>query len=146
MMAYVFAAVIYPSLRLLQGEFNNDKRNSCAELSRKRLEKVLSKDLEGDEECGICMENGMKMVLPNCGHSLCISCFHDWYMRSESCPFCRGNLRRINPRDLWVVIGSSDVVDRITIAKENLRCLYLYIETLPPIISDAHVHTFNYMQ
>ncbi|KAG4975393.1 hypothetical protein JHK87_032214 [Glycine soja] len=142
----ITSAVIYPSLRLLQGEFNNDKRNSCAELSRKRLEKVLSKDLEGDEECGICMENGMKMVLPNCGHSLCISCFHDWYMRSESCPFCRGNLRRINPRDLWVVIGSSDVVDRITIAKENLRCLYLYIETLPPIISDPHVHTFNYMQ
>lgn len=79
MMAYVFAAVIYPSLRLLQGEFNNDQRNSCAEVSRKRLAKVLNKDLEGDEECGICMENGMKMVLPNCGHSLCISCFHDWY-------------------------------------------------------------------
>jgi len=85
MMAYVFAAVIYPSLRLLQGEFNNDKRNSCAELSRKRLEKVLSKDLEGDEECGICMENGMKMVLPNCGHSLCISCFHDWYCQMPQC-------------------------------------------------------------
>ncbi|KAG5090252.1 hypothetical protein AAZX31_18G010700 [Glycine max] len=140
-----FYAVIYPSLRLLQGEFNNDQRNSCAEVSRKRLAKVLNKDLEGDEECGICMENGMKMVLPNCGHSLCISCFHDWYMRSESCPFCRGSLKRISPKDLWVVIGNSDVVDRITIAKENLRRLYHYIETLPSIISDAHAYTFNYM-
>ncbi|WVZ08363.1 hypothetical protein V8G54_021709 [Vigna mungo] len=73
-----FYAVIYPSLRLLQGEFNNDRRHSYAEVNRKRLEKVLSKDLEGDEECGICMENNMKMVLPNCGHSFCISCFHDW--------------------------------------------------------------------
>ncbi|KAH1152650.1 hypothetical protein GLYMA_18G010900v4 [Glycine max] len=140
-----FYAVIYPSLRLLQGEFNNDQRNSCAEVSRKRLAKVLNKDLEGDEECGICMENGMKMVLPNCGHSLCISCFHDWYMRSESCPFCRGSLKRISPKDLWVVIGNSDVVDRITIAKENLRRLYHYIETLPSIISDAHAYTFNHM-
>ncbi|KAG5093332.1 hypothetical protein JHK84_048920 [Glycine max] len=140
-----FYAVIYPSLRLLQGEFNNDQRNSCVEVSRKRLAKVLNKDLEGDEECGICMENGMKMVLPNCGHSLCISCFHDWYMRSESCPFCRGSLKRISPKDLWVVIGNSDVVDRITIAKENLRRLYHYIETLPSIISDAHAYTFNHM-
>ena len=41
-------------------------------MSRKRLAKVLNKDLEGDEECGICMENGMKMVLPNCGHSLVV--------------------------------------------------------------------------
>ncbi|TKY47725.1 E3 ubiquitin-protein ligase makorin [Spatholobus suberectus] len=140
-----FYAVIYPSLRLLQGEFNSDQSNSCAEVSRKRLEKVLNKDLEGDEECGICMENRMKMVLPNCGHSLCIRCFHDWYMRSESCPFCRGSLRRITPTDLWVVIGNSDVVDRITIAKENLRRLYLYIDTLPPIIPDTHLYTFNYM-
>ncbi|XP_027337783.1 E3 ubiquitin-protein ligase AIRP2-like [Abrus precatorius] len=142
-----FYAVIYPSLRLLQGEFNNnDQRSSYAEVVRgNRLEKLLNKDLEGDEECGICMENSMKMVLPNCGHSLCISCFHDWYVRSESCPFCRGSLRRITPRDLWVVIGNKDVVDKVTIAKENLRRLYLYIETLPPIIPDAHVYTFNYM-
>ncbi|KAK7306209.1 hypothetical protein VNO77_44135 [Canavalia gladiata] len=141
-----FYAVIYPSLRLLQGEFNNVQRSSCAEdVSRKRLEKLVNEDVEGDEECGICMENSMKMVLPNCGHSLCISCFHDWYMRSESCPFCRGSLRRVTPRDLWVVIGNNDVVDKVTIAKENLRRLYLYIETLPPTIPDSHVYTFNYM-
>ncbi|CAJ1853222.1 unnamed protein product [Sphenostylis stenocarpa] len=141
-----FYAVIYPSLRLLQGEFNNDRRNSYAEESRKRLEKVLNEDLERDEECGICMENNMNMVLPNCGHSLCISCFHDWYMRSESCPFCRGSLRMITPTDLWVVIGNSDVVDRITIAKDNLRRFYLFIQTLPPILPEPHLfYTFNYM-
>ncbi|XP_061370100.1 E3 ubiquitin-protein ligase AIRP2-like [Gastrolobium bilobum] len=145
-----FYAVIYPSLRLLQGEFNvaknNDQRSSCADVvSRKRLEKLIDKDLEGEEECGICMENSMKMVLPNCVHTLCISCFHDWYMRSKSCPFCRCSLRMVTPRDLWVVIGNNDVVDKVTIAKENLRRLYLYMETLPPIIPNAHVYSFNYM-
>lgn len=66
-------------------------------------------------------------------------------MRSESCPFCRGSLRRVTARDLWVVIGTTDVVDRVTVAKDNLRRLYLYMETLPPIMPDAHVYTFNYM-
>ena len=66
-------------------------------------------------------------------------------MRSESCPFCRGSLRRVTPRDLWVVVGNSDVVDSATIAKENLRRLYLYMETLPQIVPEAHVYTFNYM-
>ncbi|KAK7379535.1 hypothetical protein VNO80_04998 [Phaseolus coccineus] len=128
-----FYAVIYPSLRLLQGEFNNDARNSYAEVNRKRLEKVQNENVEGDEECGICMENNMKMVLPDCGHSFCISCFHNWCMRSESCPFCRGSMRKITPTDLWLIIGNSDVVDRFTIAKDNLRHLYLFIQTLPPI-------------
>ena len=78
------AAVIYPSLRLLEGEFNafrnKDERSSCRQVvRRKRLEKFFDEDQEEDDECGICMENSGKMVLPNCGHSLCISCFHDWY-------------------------------------------------------------------
>ncbi|KAL9332758.1 hypothetical protein ACSQ67_002368 [Phaseolus vulgaris] len=128
------SAVIYPSLRLIQGEFNNDRRNSYAEVNnRKRLEKVLNENVKGDDECGICMENNMKMVLPNCGHSFCISCFHNWYMRSESCPYCRGSMSSITPTDLWVVIGNSDLVDRFTFARDNLRQLYLFIQTLPPI-------------
>lgn len=61
----------------------DNKKNGCTEvLSRKRVEdrkRVSNKDLERDDECGICMENCTKMVLPNCGHALCISCFHDWY-------------------------------------------------------------------
>ncbi|CAN6548805.1 unnamed protein product [Malus baccata var. baccata] len=83
-----FYAVIYPYLRQLEGEFNelednNNKRSRCTDvLGRKRMEdrrKHSDKDLERDDECGICMENCTKMVLPNCGHSMCITCFHDWY-------------------------------------------------------------------
>lgn len=84
----IIAAVIYPYLRQLEGEFNgledyNNKRNRFADVSgRKRVEdrrKVPDKDVDRDDECGICMENCTKMVLPNCGHSMCITCFHNWY-------------------------------------------------------------------
>ena len=82
----LFAAVIYPLLRQLGDEFiemEDNKKGRCTEvLSRKRVEdrkRVSDKDLERDDECGICMENCTKMALPNCGHALCISCFHDWY-------------------------------------------------------------------
>ncbi|MED6192658.1 hypothetical protein PIB30_011990 [Stylosanthes scabra] len=145
-----FYAVIYPSLRLLEGEFNvsriREHRSSCSQIvSRKRLEKFIDEDQEGDDECDICMEKSRKMVLPNCVHSLCISCFHDWYLRSESCPFCRGSLKRVTSTDLWEVIGDSDVIDRATLAMDNIRRFYLFMETLPLNIPEAHVYAFNYM-
>ncbi|MED6168226.1 hypothetical protein PIB30_010010 [Stylosanthes scabra] len=147
-----FYAVIYPSLRLLEGEFNvsriREHRSSCSSqiVSRKRLEKFIDEDQEGgDDECDICMEKSRKMVLPNCVHSLCISCFHDWYLRSESCPFCRGSLKRVSSTDLWEVIGDSDVIDRATLAMDNIRRFYLFMETLPLNIPEAHVYAFNYM-
>jgi len=68
------------------------------------------------------------------------------YVRSESCPFCRGSMRRITPTDLWMVIGNSDVVDSFTIAKDNLRSLYLFIQTLPLISPEPDLlYTFNYV-
>lgn len=81
------SAVIYPSLRQLEGEFIeledfNTRSQYQDVLSKKRGEyqrKLSGKNLERDDECGICMENCTKMVLPNCGHSMCICCFHDWY-------------------------------------------------------------------
>ena len=66
-------------------------------------------------------------------------------MRSESCPFCRGSLKRVTTKDLWVVIGNSDVIDRVSVAKDNLRRFYYYMENLPPIMPDAHVFVYNYM-
>ena len=62
-------------------EDNNKKSRGAEVLSRKRVEdkkKVSDKDIDRDDECGICMETRTKMVLPNCGHSMCICCFHDW--------------------------------------------------------------------
>ncbi|KAF2292823.1 hypothetical protein P3X46_017615 [Hevea brasiliensis] len=148
-----FYAIIYPSLRLLEGEFieleDKPRRSGGTEvLSRHRVEekrKQSENEFEGDYECGICMEDSAKMVLPNCGHSLCNSCFHDWNARSQSCPFCRGSLKRVNSRDLWVVINNSDTIDTLTLARENLRRFYLYIEQLPLLMPETHAVVFDYM-
>ncbi|CAN6448933.1 unnamed protein product [Victoria cruziana] len=81
-----FYAVIYPSLQQLEADYvkledskltaRSDERST-----RKRIEdrkKISDLDLEREEECGICMEPCGKVVLPNCGHAMCIKCFRDW--------------------------------------------------------------------
>lgn len=64
-----------------------------------------------------------------------------WYTfrntRSESCPFCRGSLRRVNSEDLWVLTCTDDVVDAETVSKEDLFRFYLYINSLPKDMPDA---------
>ncbi|KAF6139454.1 hypothetical protein GIB67_018763 [Kingdonia uniflora] len=148
-----FYAVIYPSLQQLEGdlsEMENDKKRSwCTEVCNEKLveemTKAPNKNPEGDNECDICMEVCTKIVLPNCGHSMCISCFHDWNMRSQSCPFCRGNLKRVNSKDLWVLTSDGDVIDTATLAKENLRRFYLYVEYLPLLIPDSLFFVHDYM-
>lgn len=51
--------------------------------------------------------------------------------RSESCPFCRGSLKRVKSRDLWVLTCSDDVIDPEAVSKEDLLRFYLYINSLP---------------
>ncbi|KAF1864379.1 hypothetical protein Lal_00022037 [Lupinus albus] len=51
--------------------------------------------------------------------------------RSQSCPFCRDSLRRVNSEDLWVLTCDEDVVDTETASKEDLWRFYLYINKLP---------------
>lgn len=51
--------------------------------------------------------------------------------RSASCPFCRGNLKRVKSRDLWVLTCDDDVVDADLVVGEDLVRLYLYINNLP---------------
>nr|GEW21058.1 hypothetical protein [Tanacetum cinerariifolium] len=133
-----FYAVIYPSLKQLDGhlielkDVNDNKKTD-------------RKDVGRDDECGICMETSDKMALPNCGHSMCIGCFRDWNTRSKSCPFCRGSLKKVQSGDLWVLTSESDSVDLLTLAKENLRCFYLYIESLPFVVPDTHFLLYEYL-
>lgn len=140
-----FYAVIYPSLQQLESNLVEkedwNEKGRCKEITgRKRVEewkKHCDKDLERENECGICMEICTKMVLPNCNHAMCINCYHDWNTRSQSCPFCRGSLKRVRSRDLWVLTGSGDVVDTVTLEKENLRQFYGYIDKLPLTVPDT---------
>lgn len=57
--------------------------------------------------------------------------------KSESCPFCRGSLRRVNSEDLWVLTCNEDVVDAETVSKEDLLRFYLYVSSLPKDYPDA---------
>ncbi|KAM1080618.1 hypothetical protein ACFX1X_015508 [Malus domestica] len=68
---------------------------------------------------------------------MCINCYHDWNIRSESCPFCRGSLKRVNSGDLWVLTCGSDVVDTQTVLKEDMLRFYLFINRLPKDLPDA---------
>lgn len=63
--------------------------------------------------------------------------------RSQSCPFCRDSLKRVSSRDLWVLTGHGDVVDAVTLAKDNLRRFYGYVDSLPLIVPD-NVFLFYY--
>lgn len=70
---------------------------------------------------------------------------YDRNVRSQSCPFCRGSLKKVSSGDLWVLTCKNDVVDLVTLAKENLRCFYLYIENLQLIVPDTHLLPYDYL-
>uniref|UniRef100_A0A6N2KKV4 RING-type domain-containing protein n=1 Tax=Salix viminalis TaxID=40686 RepID=A0A6N2KKV4_SALVM len=131
-----FYAVIYPSLLQLQRGVTDteDKKQKavCMERYRRRDDEEHRQptdiDIEREEECEICMEMNSKIVLPNCNHAM--------RSRSQSCPFCRDSLKRVNSGDLWVLTGSRDIVDMATVTRENLRRLFVYIDKLPLILPD----------
>ncbi|KAL2456828.1 RING/U-box superfamily protein [Abeliophyllum distichum] len=139
-----FYAVIYPSLLQLERGVteSEDKKQKAVCLERYRRRDVeyyrqcSELDIEREEECGICMEMNSKFVLPNCNHAMCLKCYRDWRSRSQSCPFCRDSLKRANSGDLWIFLDSRDVVDMETLARENLKRLFMYIDKLPLIVPD----------
>ncbi|XP_020163396.1 E3 ubiquitin-protein ligase AIRP2 [Aegilops tauschii subsp. strangulata] len=141
-----FYAVIFPSLMQLEhGISDSDDRRqraACSEGYRRRDEPEDSKrpvseiDAEIEEECGICMELNSRVVLPNCSHDMCINCYRQWRSRSQSCPFCRDSLKRVNSGDLWMLTDQRDVVDMATVTRENIRRLFTYIEKLPLVTLD----------
>ncbi|EFJ17317.1 hypothetical protein SELMODRAFT_270353 [Selaginella moellendorffii] len=145
-----FYAYIYPSLQQLPAvlsEAENSKQKSiCIERSKKKEEERLALsdiDLEREHECNICMETSEKIVLPGCGHSMCIQCFRDWNLRAKSCPFCRDSLKRVNSRDLWIVTDNSDLQDMVTFTRDNLQRLYMYIDKLPLLVSDSVLAAYD---
>lgn len=59
------------------------QKSICVERYRRRedddKQQFSEIDVEREEECGICMETNSKVVLPNCGHAMCMRCYHEWY-------------------------------------------------------------------
>ncbi|KAL6967665.1 E3 ubiquitin-protein ligase airp2 [Sarracenia purpurea var. burkii] len=105
--------------------------------------KLTETDIEREEECGICMEMNSHIVLPNCCHSMCMKCYRDWRERSQSCPFCRDSLKRVNSGDLWICTSDSEVTDLSLILRENIQRLFMYIEKLPLIVPDHVFVTYD---
>lgn len=146
-----FYDVILPSLKRLRTnplelEVNEGEIQAFGKNPKKKIEKKTKNsnvDMEREDECGICLEPCTKMVLPNCCHAMCINCYHDWNMRSVSCPFCRGSLKRVNSGDLWVLPCMGDVVDQKTVSKEDKKRFYNYINKLPKDIPDAVFLVYN---
>ncbi|KAJ9180581.1 hypothetical protein P3X46_008802 [Hevea brasiliensis] len=138
-----FYGVIFPSLLQLHRGINDveerKQKEICAnyrkeeKMDRGKLSEI---DLEREEECGICMEMNTKVVLPKCGHSMCMKCYRNWRARSQSCPFCRDSLKRVKSGDLWICISKNEIVDLSTITGENLKRLFMYIDRLPLIAPD----------
>ncbi|KAM0994304.1 hypothetical protein ACFX13_010015 [Malus domestica] len=136
-----FYSVIFPSLLQLQRgltEVEDRKQNEILSTKYKRKDeavkgKLSEIDLEREEECGICMEMNSKVVLPNCSHCLCMKCYRNWRTRSQSCPFCRDSLKRVNSCDLWIYTSNNEIVDLSTISRENSKRLFMYIDKLPLI-------------
>lgn len=139
-----FYVVIFPSLLQLQKgitELEDRKQKEvCSARYNRRDEfgrgKLSEIDIEREKECGICMEfNGM-VVLPNCNHSLCLKCYRDWRGRSQSCPFCRDSLKRVNSGDLWIFTDKSEIIDLTSILQDNRKRLFAYIDKLPLVVPD----------
>ncbi|KAL2557904.1 RING/U-box superfamily protein [Forsythia ovata] len=139
-----FYGVIFPSLLQLHRGITDvedrKQREICATKYRRTNEmnkgKLSEIDIEREEECGICMEMSTKVVLPSCNHSLCMMCYRNWRARSQSCPFCRDSLKRVNSGELWIYTSSCDIIDLSAIRRENLKRLFMYIEKLPLIVLD----------
>ncbi|KAK8945736.1 hypothetical protein KSP40_PGU000398 [Platanthera guangdongensis] len=140
-----FYAVIFPSLMQLHKGITDmeDKKQMavCMERYRRRDDDdrmhFSEVDAEREEECGICMELNSKIVLPNCNHCMCMKCYREWHSRSQSCPFCRDSLKGVSSDDLWIFTDSRDVVDMVTVTRENLHRMFLYIDKLPLVVPDS---------
>ncbi|XP_052174706.1 E3 ubiquitin-protein ligase AIRP2-like isoform X4 [Diospyros lotus] len=133
-----FYTLVLPSLQRLSNNIADvNQDDDLMTTARTSSEEKRDLDFDRDEECGICLEPCTQMVLPNCCHAMCINCYRDWKMRSESCPFCRGSLRRVSSGDLWVLMSSRDAVDPETASREEILQFYLYINSLPKDTPDA---------
>lgn len=63
--------------------------------------------------------------------------------RSQSCPFCRDSLKRVNSGELWIYTSKCDIVDLSVIKRENLKRLLIYIDKLPLIVPDAMLVSYD---
>ncbi|MCO5607625.1 hypothetical protein L7F22_061823 [Adiantum nelumboides] len=138
-----FYGYILPSLELLEGagfikEQTLKQKAVCCDEGQGQVNSTTERqsltDLEKNEECGICLEIVPKVVLPTCGHSLCLECHIKWRKRAASCPFCRTSLEHVSFEDLWFFMDCTESSDLETFNKDNLYRLFSYVDNLPLVV------------
>lgn len=83
---FSWTGVIFPTLLQLQKGITDveerKQKEICATKYKRKNEvdkgKLSEIDLEREQECSICMEIRTKVVLPNCGHCMCMKCYRSW--------------------------------------------------------------------
>ncbi|RWW25857.1 hypothetical protein GW17_00009793 [Ensete ventricosum] len=63
--------------------------------------------------------------------------------RSQSCPFCRDSLKRVDSGDLWVYVDHRDVVDMAVLTRDNIRRLIMYIKKLPVVVPESVIDAYD---
>ncbi|KAF3631546.1 putative LRR receptor-like serine/threonine-protein kinase-like [Capsicum annuum] len=140
-----FYGVIFPSLLQLQRGITDiddrKQREICATKYRRRDETnkgkvdflaVTSLNVIGEENYSYWSLRGLSAyrVL-------------SWRARSQSCPFCRDSLKRVNSGELWIYTNLCDIKDLSAIMRENMKRLLMYIEKLPVIYPDPALVSYH---
>lgn len=102
--SHIASALKYVNMCLINGNNEiNDYEYDEEEQLINELEKLNISEGVGEElpqKCGICLENyrtlGEKqMIVFNCGHSTCITCFNGFIEHNcINCPYCKKKIKR----------------------------------------------------
>lgn len=90
----------------------------------------------------------MKSLASPCSSSclednICVCMVFYRRIRSQSCPFCRDSLKRVDSGDLWIYTSKNDIVDLASISRDNMKRLFMYIEKLPLIVPDPKIVSYD---
>ena len=56
---------------------------------KEKVENLAQSESESSNECKICMERPLNIVLKNCGHTMCFECAKILKKEKKDCPTCR---------------------------------------------------------
>jgi hypothetical protein len=113
----VFYHALKPMIQQLAVDYATERGGGgeVSTSSRTAVDERDDVDREDDEECSICMDNKLQVVV-NCGHAFCEECHTRWLRVSMSCPICRETLpppRRDECDASFSLIDFDDVRDAL---------------------------------
>ena len=78
----------------------------------------LKTNMSSDLICAVCLDSEVECLRQKkgftkspCGHSMCMTCFLQWYDSGGSCPTCRGSFKETGSVQQSIENGDSSVRD-----------------------------------